>query len=557
MKKSILSLLFLGSALFTTAQIPFPFRDSISVNHINASVLLHGDMWWDPATQTPKCEFPKGTGKHLGFVNSIWMSGYDAGSHLHVAAQTYRQDGNDYWPGPIEGSGPMTYTQSRDWARFWKIRYVDIQYFLGLSTHTVANTPPDILTWPAAGNTYATGNLGASLTIGATEHMAPFVDVNSNGIYEPLLGDYPDVKGDESLWWVFNDFGPLHTTTNGLPLGVEVHASSYAYNRGTLLDNVVYYEYTIINKSANNYHNMRLAQFSDADLGYYYDDFIGFDSARRMSIFYNGSADDGAAAGHPVNSYGIHSPVQGTTLIVLPGDAVTMSVPAGNFVYYNNDASPLGNPYADTEYNNLIRGKTRFGVQFTNTFAGYGIHDSFPLYGPPTRYVYTGDPSDTSQWSECSMVNMPGDRRTVMSSNDFALGAGASVKIVMALVVTDTNQGGCPNVNFHDIKVVADTAWTDYFNPPPPVPSGISAVSYSSDIKVYPLPATSQLNIDFTTNNRDGTLIFSNTLGQRLDLELQPTNTGKRVNISPLPPGIYYITYQSKNSTSSIKFVKQ
>ncbi len=219
----------------------------------------------------------------------------------------------DYWPGPLDASGSLSYTTSQNWAKIWKVNRSDIQYFQGLSTHTTANTPQAILTWPAKGNVNAQGNGGVSLTV--TDDMAPFVDLNGNGIYEPLLGEYPDVKGDQALWWVFSDNGPAHTQTNGTPLGVEVHAMAYGYRRGTLIDNVIYYEYTIVNRSPNTYTDFRIAQWNMAQLGGDYNffsgsynaelvNYIGFDSTWRMGITYSAINDDGeSGGGHPIGSF--------------------------------------------------------------------------------------------------------------------------------------------------------------------------------------------------------------------------------------------------------------
>ncbi len=437
--KKLLLLVITWTTINALAQTPFTRKDSINVNHINATVLLHGDMWNNPATGKASCEFPKNSKKHISHAGAIWMSGYDESNQLHVTAQTYRQDGNDYWPGPLDASGNLSEATSSEWARFWKIRRTDIQYFLSLPEHTTLNTPISIMTWPAAGNTHATGAGLASLSIPAGTSMAPFVDINGNGIYEPLEGDYPDVKGDEALWWVYSDNGPTHDNTNGLPLGVEIHALSYAYSRNTLMDNVVYYEYTITNKSAHTYSNVRLAQFSDGDIGDHMDDYIGFDSVHRMGIFYNAIPDDGSHSGYPENCYHTNAPLQGTTMIVIPGDSSTYHKPAGSFICYYNDNSNVGNPHTDTQYNFYIRGLSSTGLPFLNFFV------SPPQ---PVKYAYPDDPSMSGGFSGCATHSIYGDMRTVLSSDSFTLYPGATVKMVMALVVTDTNQGGVSRCKF-------------------------------------------------------------------------------------------------------------
>ncbi len=550
--------LFLSTAALLVAnraqaQLPFSTKDSVNINNINAQVLVHGDMWWDPALGVAKCEFPKGSGKHIGFMSALWMSGYDAGGQLHVAAQTYRQDGNDYWPGPLDASDTLTYANSQKWAKIWKVNRTDIQSFLAITSHTTTNTPAAILTWPASGNANAAGNGGAALTIAAGTNMAPFVDLNGNGVYEPLAGEYPDVKGDQALWYVFSDNGPSHQVSMAAPLGVEIHAQAYAYNRTGLINNIIYYEYLITNHSANTYHNFRMSQFSDVDLGYYNDDFIGYDSAHRMAITYNGAALDGSAGGFPANSYGAGAPVVGVTMVVLPGDTGTSYVPAGNFDYYRNDASVIGNPTNGVQYDGYMRGAIRNGDPFTNDFTGAGHVTQAYGSGPTVRYVFPGDPSDTSQWSECASGNSPGDRRFIISSNDFNLAPGQTKKIVMALVTTDTGQGGCPNVNFNDVKTVADTAWHYYYHPfPLAVDGGI--MKNEDGLIVYPNPANDKLYIT-TTTNADAQIAIYNTVGQLINVPI----TGGRIkeaNISNFPAGIYYLLYRSGTTQQAIRFEK-
>ena len=38
-------------------------------------------------------------------------------------------------------------------------------------------------------------------------NLAPFVDQKGDGIYDPTEGDYPDIEGDQAIWWVMNDVG--------------------------------------------------------------------------------------------------------------------------------------------------------------------------------------------------------------------------------------------------------------------------------------------------------------------------------------------------------------
>jgi hypothetical protein len=538
--KNLFTLFFCSIATHLLAQTPFLVTDSIDVNNLNAMALVHGDMWWEPGTYKPHCNFPNGSVKNVGFAASLWLSGYDDAGQLHVAAQTYRQDGNDYWPGPLDGAGNLDYATSSKWAKIWKVTRAEINLFRSISLHTISNTPESILRWPANGNTYAQGKDGVPLDI--SRDMAPFVDLNGDGKYQPQSGEYPDVRGEQALWWVFSDNGPTHTQTNGVPLKVEVRVLAYAYKRNTLIDNVVYYDYEIVNRSADNFHNFRLALWSDVDLGYYLDDYICFDSARRMGITYNATNDDGASAGHPANSYGLNPPASGVTLLSIPGDAATSYVPAGSFTYYNNDPSVIGNPTIGSDFNNYMRSRMRNGSHFQQG-------------GVDVDYVFSGDPMDTTMLTECSANNNPGDRRYILASGDFAINAGETKRLIMALVVRDS-AGGCPDVDLAGIKEVADTAWAVYHNPPPPilVPE---VTTNEIGLKIYPNPAHDELHIDCSTCTTAVWVSIYNALGQQVYAKESRQNSDINIDISKYPAGMYFLRHNSTGGSEKIVFVKE
>src|SRR5690606_17793116 len=117
-------------------------------------------------------EVPKGSRKHSLFAGSIWVGGYDPQGQLKVAAQTYRQDGNDYWPGPLEDNDDVTATTCAEWDRFWKVNKSDIIAFRDVmdrsnnaNTSEIENdTRYDaIREWPATGNPDAKGISGTQL----------------------------------------------------------------------------------------------------------------------------------------------------------------------------------------------------------------------------------------------------------------------------------------------------------------------------------------------------------------------------------------------------------
>ena len=154
--KKIFLLAAVGTGSLVSAQSPLITYNAHAVldtNQIETRVNALGDMWWDPSAETFHCEYPAGSNKQLATAGALWMSTYDPDGVLHVAAQTYRQTGMDY------GAGPAHLTWSEEemnkWGKVWKITRSDIQTFLSHTTHTLANTPPAILEWPAKDNPYA------------------------------------------------------------------------------------------------------------------------------------------------------------------------------------------------------------------------------------------------------------------------------------------------------------------------------------------------------------------------------------------------------------------
>ena len=76
----------------------------LELNNVRAMIQTGGDMWWDLQGKA-KYEIPKGSGKTALFAGSIWIGGTDLNGQLKLAAQKFRQEGFDYWPGPLVTGG--------------------------------------------------------------------------------------------------------------------------------------------------------------------------------------------------------------------------------------------------------------------------------------------------------------------------------------------------------------------------------------------------------------------------------------------------------------------
>jgi hypothetical protein len=457
-----------GGQLRTTASCkPAEASIDLDINNVRARLMTGGDMWWDNGTSEARYEVPKGSRKNSLFAGSVWIGGFDAQGQLKVAAQTYRQSGNDYWPGPLDPqTAEIDAATCSEWDKMWKVDKETINRFRELTDWAGAIENPDnetIKQWPAKGNKYAIGRNQNNLDISTTQDYAPFINKGGTEAYEPELGDYPDIEGDQYVWWVFNDKGNIKGESSTEGIGIEVQASAFAFSTKDFLNDATFYNYRLINRGNLSLDSTYIATWTDADLGYYKDDFIGCDTSRGLGILYNGKSVDGQGE---VSAYGNKVPMvaidffKGPKKTYKPAGSskdTTIELKMEAFTYYNNDFSIIGNPRNGNHIYNYMTGSITNGERFTNDFGGPNVNSKGYGSGPITKYVFTGDPGVKTEWSECACNNPVDDRRFVHSSGPFKLEPGVVNDITIGAVwVADV--GGCPNTSFRKIRAADDLA---------------------------------------------------------------------------------------------------
>lgn len=468
-----------GQLKATASCQPASAAIDLDINNVRARLMTGGDMWWDNGTSEARYEIPKGSRKNSLFAGSVWIGGKDEQNNLKVAAQTYRQTGNDYWPGPLDpATADITEADCSEWDRFWKVNRETINKFKLLGDKSSAEGDPEfeaIWQWPAKGNPNAVGRNGNQLTLHAGIDYAPFIDVDGDEMYNPANGDYPgdparqnqDLPGDQYIWWVFNDKGNVKQQSNTEGIGIEVQASAFAFTTKDALNDATFYNYRVINRGGLRLDSTYISTWTDADLGYYNDDYIGCDTNRGLGILYNGTSRDGSGQ---VNSYSDNVPMVGVDFFKGPirrreiaGEIVVDTLGMTAFTYYNNDFSVVGNPNNGIEIYNYMSGSIRNGQRFSNDFKGPNTPSKAYGEGPLTPFVFYGDPGVRSEWSECTCGNPVGDRRFVHSAGAFQLQPGVVNDITIGAVwVSDA--GGCPNTSFRKIRVADDLAQSLFDN---------------------------------------------------------------------------------------------
>jgi hypothetical protein len=551
---------------------PSTARVDLDIANVRCPIWINGDMWWD-LSGSALYEIPKNSGKKSLFAGAFWIGGKDGAGNLKLAAQTYRQSGSDFWPGPIDTvSLNITPSQCLAFDKFWKITRQEVADFISNGI-----TTPAITTWP--GN----GPAGAGIS------LAPFYDHNGDGVYDYTDGDYPGynigsfhndinhrLNGDQTIWWVFNDIGNVHTETNSFPLGIEIRAQAYAFcSPDTDVSNTTFYSYEIINRSLIVINETSIGHWVDSDLGNYLDDYVGCDVSRNLGYAYNGDDNDEGSTG-----YGTIIPAVGIDILSGPAadlnDSIdnnrngTIDEPGEDilmtkFIYYNNDNTVIGNPITTLDYYNYLTGIWKDNS--TLLYGGTGHQTSgallcnfmFPGNSDP-QHVGTNGIDPGFNWSEkepCSgcSANAPSDRRFLMSSGKFEMLPG-EVKYFTKAAVWARIPGGADSslsalLRTDDrIQSFFDSDFTNIATCSTIGINEIGGVRYS----VFPSPAKDFIKINFENEQKSFSIKIFSADGKLVYQSGKIKGENNIISTENFRTGFYYLTiYDDKNSYKTEK----
>ncbi len=453
-------------------------------NNIKAGINSFGYMFgkldyipgYGPTNFGASFEAPAGSGIHSIFVSNIWIGGLDdlGADSLHFAGERYKQGGDDYFYGPISDIYDEDY--DRKYIRLWSLNDYQISYHINHYSDPGYEMFHTIASWPANGD----------VSNGQLEQMAPFEDKDNDGIYEPMEGDFPLIRGDQAVFFIFNDDRYIHTESQGTKLGVEIHAMAYSYKglADSALANTVFVHYDIINRSDTTYYNTYLASFTELDIGNYGNDYIGCDVERGSFFAYDATSydDDEYNIWFEDTIFGYHDKLAAQSVSIIAGpfmdddgidnplnncDEGTNGLNFGNginddermgmtrFVYYYNSVNntAISDPYIASEYYSYMQGlwKDLTPIQY----GGCGYLSLIGTVGPECKFMFPGD-SDPCNWGTNGIPpnggynqngkywieetgnsgnpNPPGDRRGLGVSGPFTFESGDVQQFDLAFV---------------------------------------------------------------------------------------------------------------------------
>ncbi len=479
-------------------------------------------------------EVPKDEGASSIYSAGFWMGGLSTDQSLKLAAVRFGEDEyEEYSVGP-KADNSISQEFLDKYNHIWRITQLQIL------EHQVNYANPDyempwaIATWPGNGNT----------ANGEAQLLAPFIDLNSDGIYSPEQGDYPDIRGDEALYFMQNDYNNPHLESGGSPIGVNIHAMTYSYavSENSPLNDCVFVSLKIRNEGTQSLSDFYFGTYADFDIGAYIDDYIASDSLRNMMYGYNGDGFDEGGGG--ALGYGSFLPAQG---------AMFLNHSMAKALYYNNNNSSNGDPSQPIHYYNYMRGIWGDNSLVTEGGSGYGgtVH---------ANYMFSGDPVTNTGWTEVNAGNQPGDRRIIMSAGPFSFAPGEQLCIDLAFPFARSSQEHNNLDAITELRQAADFIQNFYdsqnFNCNLQV-AGIDEKRNDGNVAaVFPNPNNGRFYLTAreeisSVNVYDsmGKIVFSKTFSRN-------NNTSVEVDLTQYPSGVYlYRLLSSKGSLSTGKVV--
>ncbi len=567
MKKILLSAF--ATISFCSINAQTPQYSHLDINEVNAAAQSNGDLFWHPNSNFAEFNVPADSSTSTIFAGALWIGGLDSMGNLHLGAQTYRQSGDDFFQGPVQDSQYYTMQSNAMWNHVWKINKSSVDSLILWQTNPGLypnySMPYDIQTWPGNGN----------VAKGQAAQLAPFSDANGDGLYDPNNGDYPCIKGDQCLYFIFNDDRAAHTETGAAKMGIEIHAMMYAYLApGSTMDSTVFLNYRMYNRSSETYYDVYTGQWTDFDIGDAFDDFIGSSVTGNLYYGYNGDTSDGWNAYSPY-TYGSHPPAQGVVFLNGPladaNDGIDndrdgiMDEPGetciiSQFVSYQNDFTVTGNPQSGWDHYNYLRAYWKDSSPLTYDGYGYGGTTPYAMMYPgdtdPSGILNNGAP--LPPWTEYTASHYPHDRRGVGSSGPFTLEAGSSECITYAYVFARGTGDHLTSVNA--MYSAADSARSRFALDNPcscgSTPTGIEEPQ-TFTAAVYPNPASDQINILCGDNSTGAQIEIIDAMGNVVYTSTVLSGNSAVVDVSQFASGIYFVRVNKGSVVLTGKFIRK
>ncbi|MCD4729907.1 MAG: T9SS type A sorting domain-containing protein [Bacteroidales bacterium] len=519
-----------ASIYITIHEIDFnKAKDSLYLNNYNTTFNAYGNYFFDYlGNWRSNFKIPRES-RNFTIIRSNLLIGGKAGYYHYLAGEAFLLPySTDFWPGPYSVSSDYSIQEDSTWNNIWKLNRSEINWHQ-LHYQDPGYVPVNaIYEWPGNGNTIK----------GYAEQLAPFTDRNSNGIYEPYLGDTPLIKGNEAVFSIYNDHRTIGMSTASKPLGIEVQQLSYVFDcpDDSTFYNSFFIHYIIINRSANLYTDLFCGMKTIFSIGNEGDDYFGCDTILNCYFGYNDSIDE--YFGY-TPAYGHYPPAQAICFL-------------NHRMYAFIESADFWGLNGPGPFYNSLKGLWAWGEPMTYGGNGLGGTDT-------TTYLFPGNPVDSTQWSDFQTnPNSPGVRSGTGSVGPFILAPGDSIEIDIAYVFA-RDYGGTNLTSVALLKERVERIKWYYENDSTPCGTTWSGneVHYTQNqhIKIYPNPVSDNLFVQSSGLGFDNSYKIYNLVGQVVQ-EGVIGNQNVQIHVGHLISGYYIIKISNAKIVIAEKFMK-
>lgn len=388
-------------------------RASFHGNDVRSHYTNVGSVFMDPGSNPTFYPYSNEPNEWDGLrgVTSLWLAAKNqAGGIIDAGADFPLPEFGDFCPGPLDVGGNASNETCVAWNRIWQAFRDEILHHMADFEYDgkVDTVIPNIYAWPGNGNPFFEQFNGITLPM-SPHGYAPFFDKNSNGIYEPHLGEYPSVPGttqvpSQLLWSVSNDdCGGLYDHLSGLnpSLHAEIQLTSFSFycDENPLLNRTLFNQWKIINKSNSTWDSLLMGLFSRWSFG---------------CPSYGNSGVGTYAAGQSVFHYqrSVSNPGNSVCDSILP-DSILNTLVSTTFLSHELfRTNVVGLPCTPFQMENrlfeILTGQTANGLL---TQGGDGCNPA----APPAQFAFDGNPADPDGWSMAS-ANLPWEQYRIIPS---------------------------------------------------------------------------------------------------------------------------------------------
>lgn len=437
--------------------------------------------------------------------SGLWLSGlWFSELSTHTAFVSDLDLGSDYSPGPVSSWGNTNDEIRAAFNRVWSVRRWELDLFLSqfdengnYSPQPGYKIPTDILEWPAHGPTPLNETLGDF-----SESLAPFVDADGDGRYDPYHGDYPEIKGDQCAFFVFTANSPTHFSYAS-QLNSEIHGMAYAFDEpsDSIINNTVFFNYKIFFRSACLLIDYLVSYWCDFNIDHNHHDYVGCDVGNDCFYAYSPATD---------------SPSQMVTVLKgIPKDDGDERYGLTSFMYYTPEdlASEAGSPYYWIPGYYYLYQHNTWKDRDKLQYGGTGHKEDALALPLDCNYAFPGnsDPQHLGTngvepwgmyaemgWTEENCENVPGDRYGIGSMGPVSFYVDEVLDFDIALTTFPN-----PDAVWHldepisHLRHCFETGWTAS-GKPFAYYHDIDEAAINQEVGIYPNPSLGRITIKMT-----------------------------------------------------------